>query len=155
MTSLTDARRMLRLGAFRQRRSEHALTQTRRQLQPIETQLQAFEKREHSLQALIVGQRPDGNVLGREQLLAFLRSQAVLRRQLHTMAIDRVSADQRLNELNRQLHGQLSEHTALQRKQDKYIALCERLERIRRTTMRYREDIENEDALLHTDRHDR
>ncbi|MEX3772302.1 type III secretion protein [Pseudomonas sp. MYb118] len=88
MNSLPERRRLLALQQWRQQRAERVLHQSQRQLQALRAELAGFAGQEASLQQLLASHRATDCVLERVQLLALLRTQAVIRRQLDLLRVE-------------------------------------------------------------------
>jgi len=147
MASWVDARQLLRLGELRQRRCERALFQTRQRLQEIEVEQDAFDEQQRSLRAFIASQYVQEKVLDRDQLMSLLRSQAVLRRQLQNLALDRVRVEEQHVRLQGQWQTLQDQRQQLLRKQARYEAFGQRLNRQRQLVLQQRDDNENEELL--------
>jgi hypothetical protein len=147
MASWGDARQLLRLGELRQRRCERALFQTRQRLQAIEGEQHAFDEQQRSLKAFIASRYVQQQVLDRDQLMSLLRSQAVLRRQLQNLALDRLRVEEQHARLQGQWKTLQDQRQQLLRKQARYEAFGQRLNRERQMVLQLRDDNENEELL--------
>jgi hypothetical protein len=147
MASWGDARQLLRLGELRQRRCERALLQTRQRLQAIEGEQHAFDEQQRSLKAFIASRYVQQQVLDRDQLMSLLRSQAVLRRQLQNLALDRLRVEEQHARLQGQWKTLQDQRQQLLRKQARYEAFGQRLNRERQMVLQRRDDNENEELL--------
>lgn len=138
MNSLPDHLRLLACSQFRQQRSEQAVRRAHQQLQPLRRELSGFEAQEASLQNLLASHRPVDCVLDHGQLLALLRTQAVIRRQIDLVRLERDRVAGECRQLEHSLQAQREQLRALQRKQDNYqrsvqqLLRAQRLERVRR-----------------------
>lgn len=90
MISLANLRRLLAFSDRRQHVCERGLDKALRALVPLERELQAIEQQAHGLNELLVSQRPENQRLSHAQLLALLRRQAVIRRQIGNLALERI-----------------------------------------------------------------
>ena len=138
MNSLPDRRRLLAFSQLRQRRGEQAVLRTQQQLQPLRRELIGFEGQEASLQKLLASHRATDCVLDHGQLLALLRTQAVIRRQIDLLRLERDRVDGQCRQLEQSLQVQREQLRCLQRKHDKYqrsvqqLLRAQRLEQVRR-----------------------
>jgi hypothetical protein len=138
MKSLPDQRRLLAFSEFRRQRGEQALLRVQRQLQPLLTERDGFEAQEAALQDLLASHRANDCVLDHGQLLALLRTQAVIRRRIDLLRVERERVDQQCRQVEQQLQEQREQLRGLLRKHDKYqrsfrqLLLEQRLEAVRR-----------------------
>jgi type III secretion system protein len=138
MNSLPDRRRLLAFSQFRQQRGEQAVLRTQQQLQPLRRELIGFEGQAASLQNLLASHRATDCVLDHGQLLALLRTQAVIRRQIDLVRLERDRVDGECRQLEQSLQAQREQLLGLQRKHDKYqrsvqqLLRAQRLEQVRR-----------------------
>ena len=145
MNSLPDRRRLLAFSQFRQQRVEQAVLQTQRQLQPLQRELAGFEGQEASLQELLASHRATDCVLDHGQLLALLRTQAVIRRQIDLLRIDRDRVNGQCRQLEQSLQAQREQLRGQQRKHDKYARSVQQLLRAQRLEHVRREEREIEE----------
>jgi len=138
MKSLPDQRRLLAFSEFRRQRGEQALLRVQRQLQPLLTERDGFEAQETALQDLLASHRANDCVLDHGQLLALLRTQAVIRRRIDLLRVERDRVDQQCRQVEQQLQEQREQLRGLLRKHGKYqrsfrqLLLERRLEAVRR-----------------------
>lgn len=138
MSSLPDRRRLLAFSQFRQQRGEQAVLRTQQQLQPLRRELAGFEGQEASLQNLLATHRATDCVLDHGQLLTLLRTQAVIRRQIDLLRLERDRVDGQCRQLEQSLQEQREQLRCLQHKHDKYqrsvqqLLRAQRLEQVRR-----------------------
>lgn len=138
MNALPDRRRLLAFSLFRQQRVEQALLCTRQQLQPLLQERAGFEGQETALQSLLASHRANDCVLDHGQLLALLRRQAVIRRQIDLLRVERDRVDQQCRQVAQRLEEQREQLRLLQRKHDNYqrsvqqLLRAQRLEQVRR-----------------------
>ncbi|WP_053214285.1 type III secretion protein [Pseudomonas sp. Q12-87] len=138
MKSLPDQRRLLAFSEFRRQRGEQALLRVQRQLQPLLTERDGFEAQEAALQDLLASHRANDCVLDHGQLLALLRTQAVIRRRIDLLRVERDRVDQQCRQVEQQLQELREQLRGLLRKNDKYqrsfrqLLLERRLEAVRR-----------------------
>jgi hypothetical protein len=100
MNSLPDRRRLLAFSDTRQRRGEQAVLRTQQQLLPLRQELAGFVEQEASLHSLLASHRAEACVLDHGQLLALLRRQAVIRRQIHLLHLERDRVTQQCRQID-------------------------------------------------------
>lgn len=120
MNSLADMRRLLDVSASRQQRHEQAVRHIEEQLQPLLARRSSLDEHAASLLSLLDGHRAQACVMDRAQLQALLRRQAVIRRQIQVVRLERDRLEQQCLEIQRTLREQLEQLRQLQRKHDKY-----------------------------------
>lgn len=120
MNPLPDRRRLLALSQFRRQRDEQLMARTRQQLQPLLRERAAFEGQEAELHALLASHRANDCVLDHGQLLALLRRQAVIRRQIDLLRVERDRVDQQCLEVEQRLLEQREHLRLAQCRQDNY-----------------------------------
>ena len=147
MKSLRDQRRLLAFSQFRRQRGEQALLRTQRQLQPLRQEQSAFEEQETALQRLLVSHRANDCVLDHGQLLALLRTQAVIRRRIDLLRVERDRVDQQYRQIEQQLQAQREQLRGLQRKHDTYERGVHQLLREQRLEAVRREERELEEMI--------
>lgn len=145
MNSLPDRRRLLAFSQFRQHRGEQAVLRTQRQLQPLRQELAGFEGQEASLHILLASHRAADCVFDHGQLLALLRTQAVIRRQIDLLRLERDRVDGQCRQLEQSLQGQREQLRGLQRKHDKYARSMQQLLRAQRLEQVRQEEREIEE----------
>jgi len=145
MNSLPERRRLLALSQFRQQRGEQAVRRTRQQLQPLRQELAGFEEQEASLQSLLASHRAGDCVLDHGQLLALLRTQAVIRRQIDRVRLERDRVDGECQQFERALQEQREHLRLLQGKHDTYARSVQQLLRAQRLEQVRREEREMEE----------
>jgi type III secretion system protein len=145
MNSLSDRRRLLAFSQFRQQRGEQAVLHTQRQLQPLMQERAGLEGQAASLQRLLDSHRANDCVLDYGQLLALLRRQAVIRRQLDRLRVERDRVDQQCRQVEQLLQTQREQWRTLQRTHDKYQRSVQQLLRVQRQAQARREERELEE----------
>jgi chromosome segregation ATPase len=145
MNSLPDRRRLLAFSETRQRRSEQAVLRTQQQLLPLHQALAGFVEQEASLRNLLASHRAEECVLDHGQLLALLRRQAVIRRQIDELHLERDRVDQQCRQLDETLREQQQQLRALQLRHGKYQRAVQQLLRVQRLERVRREEREVED----------
>ncbi|KPA90814.1 protein SpaM [Pseudomonas asplenii] len=129
MSSLADIDRLLGFTTWRLRREEIALLRLRQRRAQLLREGAALEEQEVSLRALLDSHRADNCVLDPWQLRETLRRQAVIRRQIQLLALER----RPLHEQHAQLDGQIRQGQQalelIRRRQSKYAVVRRRLSR--------------------------
>lgn len=147
MKSLLDRRRLLAFSQFRRQRGEQAVLRVQRQLQPLRQEQSAFEEQEAALQRLLSSHRAHDCVLDHGQLLALLRTQAVIRRRIDLLRVERDRVDQQCRQVEQQLQVQREQLRGLQRKHDNYARSVQQLLRGQRLEAVRREEREQEEMI--------
>ncbi|WP_053146707.1 type III secretion protein [Pseudomonas sp. P97.38] len=145
MTSSLDGRRLLALSQWRQQRGEHALLRVQRQLQPLLQERRGFEAQEAALLELLASHRANDCVLDHGQLLALLRTQAVIRRRIDLLRVERDRVDQQCRAVEQQLQTQRECLRSLQRKHLQLQRAVEQQRRRQRLAQIRQEEREQED----------
>ncbi|MCJ8204793.1 type III secretion protein [Pseudomonas sp. RGM2987] len=147
MNSLAERRRLLAFSHLRCQRGEQAVLRARQQLQPLLLERSGFDEQEAALQRLLASHRATDCVLDHGQLLALLRTQAVIRRRIDLLRVERDRVDQRYRAVEQhvlQLREQLHE---VQRKHDKYEHAVRQALRLQRLEAVRREERELEEMM--------
>ena len=147
MVCLADVRRLLGFSDHRQRECERGLDKALRTLAVLERELQAIEQQTHGLDELLISQRPENQRLSHAQLLAVLRRQAVIRRQIGNLALERIRVTDKHQEVAQGVERLQRYRKTLQRKHLKYRSLEQRLLGERRSRQ-WREEENDIDELL-------
>ena len=147
MKSLPDQRRLLAFSQLRCQRGEQAVLRARRQLQPLRQEQSAFEDQETALHRWLVSHRANDCVLDHGQLLALLRTQAVIRRRIDLLRVERERVDQQYRQIEQQLQAQREQLRGLQRKHDTYERGVRQLLREQRLEAVRREERELEEMI--------
>jgi len=138
MNSLADMRRLLGFSEMRQRRCEQALVRTQQQLQPLRQELADVAEQTAALHSLLGSHRAEDCVLDHGQLLALLRRQAVIRRQIQVLHLERDRVEQQCRQIDERLQTEHEQLRFARQKHDKYERTVAqqrralRLERVRR-----------------------
>ncbi|MGE8059033.1 hypothetical protein [Pseudomonas sp. NPDC089547] len=148
MVCLADARRLLAFSDHRQRECQRALDKALRALVPLEQELQAIEQQAHGLNELLISQRPENQRLSHAQLLALLRRQAVIRRQIGNLALERTRVMDQHQEAAKRVERLQRHRKALQRRHLKYRTLEQRLLGERRSRQWRQEENDIEELLV-------
>ncbi len=148
MVCLANVRRLLAFSDRRQHECERGLEEALRALVPLERELQEIEQQTHGLNELLASQRPESQQrLSHAQLLALLRRQAVIRRQIGNLALERIRVMDQHQEVAQGVERLQRHRKALQRKLLKYRSLEQRLLGERRSR-HWREEENDLDELL-------
>jgi type III secretion system protein len=147
MKSLLDRRRLLAFSQFQRQRGEQTVLRTRSLLQPLHTERNGFDEQEAALQRLLASHRANDCVLEHGQLLALLRTQAVIRRRIDLLRVERDRVDQQCRQAEEQLQEQLDQLRLLRRKHDKYARAVQQLLRAQRLEAVRREERELEEMI--------
>jgi chromosome segregation ATPase len=145
MNSLIDMRRLLHFSSSRQLRYQQALRRTETQLQPLLARCTSLDEHQSSLHSLLDSHRAQTCVMDRAELYALLRRQAVIRRQIHEVRLERDRLEQQCLELRQTLHEQREQLRQLQRKHEKFQGCARQLLRGQRLENLRREEREIED----------
>ncbi|MFK3816444.1 hypothetical protein ACI2KG_07520 [Pseudomonas sp. NPDC089407] len=147
MVSLANVRRLLAFSDRRQQACERGLDKALRALVPLQRELQAMEQQVQGLNELLESQRPENQRLSHAQLLALLRRQAVIRRQIGNLTLERIRVMDQHQEVAQGVERLQQHRKALQKKHLKYRRLEQRLLSERRSR-RCREEENDIDELL-------
>ncbi|HDS1817669.1 TPA: type III secretion protein [Pseudomonas putida] len=147
MVSLANVRRLLAFSDRRQHECERGLDKALRALVPLERELQEIEQQAHGLNELLISQRPENQRLSHAQLLGLLRRQAVIRRQIGNLGLERIRVMDQHQEVAQGIERLQRHRKTLQRKHLKYQSLEQRLLGERRSR-RWREEENDIDELL-------
>jgi len=145
MNSLPDRQRLLAFSQLRRQRGERAVLRTQEQLQSLLQERIEFEGQEAALQDLLASHRANDCVLDHGQLLAMLRRQAVIRRQIDVLRVERDQVDQQCRQVDQTLLEQREQLRCAQRKHDKYERSVRQVLRERRLEQVRREEREIEE----------
>lgn len=145
MNLLADRRRLLAFCRFRQQRGEQAVLRTQQQLQPLLQERASFAGQEATLQSLLASHRANDCVLDHGELLALLRRQAVIRRQIDLLRLERDRVNEQCRQVEERLQEQREQLRLLQRKHDKYERSVQQLSRGQRREQVRREEREIEE----------
>ncbi|VVP32363.1 hypothetical protein PS865_04429 [Pseudomonas fluorescens] len=147
MLSLADMRRLLRFGEHRQSQCEREIESARRAMAPLRAELRDLDGQEYYLRELLLAHQVNEQTFDHGQLLAFLRQQAVMRRQLGTIAIDRTRVEEQCDHYVQQIQHATTRRQVLERKQMMYLKLQQRLLRERNAMRSRLEEHEIEELL--------
>ncbi|AHD15390.1 MULTISPECIES: hypothetical protein [Pseudomonas] len=147
MVCLASVRRLLEFSDYQQQACERGLDQALRALASLQRELQAIEQQALGLDELMTSQRPEDLRLSHAQLLALLRRQAVIRRQIGNLALERIRVMDQHQEAVQGVERLQRHIKALQRKHMKYQSLEQRLLGERRSRL-WRQEERDIDELL-------
>lgn len=145
MTFLPDIARLLRLSNHRQQRCEQTLQQAQNRLLPVAGELSGMAIEQEQLQQLMLTQRAAACVLSHPELMALLRRQALLRRKLHNIALERARLNEQRSRMEREVQVQQQARQLLLRKHVKFTGLHQRLSREHGQRLLRREETEIEE----------
>lgn len=145
MNSLIDMRRLLHFSSSRQLRYQQALRRTEAQLQPLHARRTSLDEHQASLHSLLDSHRAQACVMDRAELYALLRRQAVIRRQIHEVRLERDRLERQCLEVRQTLHEQREQLRQVQRKHEKFQGCVRQLLRGQRLENLRREEREIED----------
>lgn len=145
MNCLLELRRLLSLQQSRRQRAERALQQTQRQLQPLLHELNAFDEQEAALRSLLASHQASDVTLDYGQLLALLRHQALLRRQLDLLHLERDHVAGQCRQLEQALPLQREQLREARRKHDSCVRLLQQRLRAQRLEALRREERETQE----------
>ncbi|PMY35956.1 MULTISPECIES: hypothetical protein [Pseudomonas] len=147
MVSLANVRRLLEFSDHRQHECERGLDKALRSLGLLERELYEIEQQAQGLNELLISQRAEDQRLSHAQLLALLRRQAVIRRQIGNLALERARVMDEQQELAQGLERLQRHRKVLQKKHLKYQSLEQRLLVERRSRL-WRQEENDIDELL-------
>ncbi|AYN17003.1 hypothetical protein CHR29_18365 [Pseudomonas monteilii] len=147
MVCLANVRRLLEFSDYRQLECERMLDKALRAMVPLQCELQAIEQQAQGLDELLISQRPEDQRLSHAQLLTLLRRQAVIRRQIGNLALERIRVTDQLQEAAQGVERLQRHIKTLQRKHMKYQCLEQRLLGERRSRL-WRQEENDIDELL-------
>jgi chromosome segregation ATPase len=127
MASLIEVRRLLHFSDHRQQRCEQALGTARRRLSPLEQELGAIDQQVEGFRELLLSNRLEAQTVSHSQLFAQLRRQAVIRRQIANLDLERARVRERHGEVLEQLDDLQQRRKSLLGRHAKYEHLEQRL----------------------------
>lgn len=148
MSSLADVRRLLGFSHQRQQQCERRRDQAQRALLPLEHELGGIEQQISALKNLLASHRAEAQRLDQSGLLALLRRQAVIRRQIGNVALEQARVVGQRDGVVRQIEGLQGQYKKLQMKHLKYQSLEQRLLVIRRKNQLRQEETDIEELLV-------
>jgi hypothetical protein len=132
----------------RQQRCEYALGKARRALLLVARELSEIDQQVTALYGLLVSHKAQACTFDHGELLALLRRQAVIRRQIHNLSLDRARLHEQREGITLDVQRQQQHRQALQRKHMKYEHLTQRLLDERRWTRLRLEEHDIEELLV-------
>ena len=145
MNCWPELRRLVSLQQSRWQRAERALLQTQRELQPLLRELSDFAEQEVSLRSLLASHQASDITLDYAQLLALLRHQALLRRQLDLLHLERDHVAGQCRQLEQSLLRQREHLREARRKHDSCVRSLQQRLRVQRLEQLRREERETEE----------
>lgn len=145
MSSLDEVGRLLRLSEHRQHQCEQTLHRTLTRLRPVTSELSGITRQQESLQQLMASQRVGGCTLNHSELMASLRHQANLRRQLQNLGLEHTRLEEQRAQIEGDVHRHQHEQQSLQRRHMKFCELKQRLLKQKMLTSLRREETEIEE----------
>jgi hypothetical protein len=145
MSSLDEVGRLLRLSEHRQHQCEQTLQQTLTRLRPVTSELSGITRQQDSLRLLMASQRVGGCTLNHSELMASLRHQANLRRQLQNLGLEHTRLEEQRAQIEGDVHRHQHEQQSLQRRHMKFCELKQRLLKQKMLTSLRREETEIEE----------
>jgi len=137
----------LAFSQLRRQRGELAVQHAQRRLQPLLEERCGFQEQEAALQRLLASHRANDCVLDHGQLLALLRTQAVIRRRIDLLRVDHDRVDRQCQEVEQVLHKQREQLRVLQQKNDRYERAVRQALRAQRLEAVRREERELEEMI--------
>ncbi|AZC90116.1 hypothetical protein J1G36_25715 [Pseudomonas carnis] len=148
MASLANIRRLLGLSDHRQDVCDRGLDKARRSLVPLERDLYEIEHQIQGLNDLLQSHRAEDLRISHAQLLALLRRQAVIRRQIVNLTLDRVRVTSQHKGVVQELERLRETRKMMKKKHLKYQNLEQRLRGENRARMLRQEEIDIEELLV-------
>lgn len=148
MLSLANARGLLGVSDHRKSQSARELQTALRSLVPLEIELTEIEQQALILNELLETHHPEDQRLSHVELFALLRRQAVIRRQIDNLALERARVIAQRGELAEVAERLRLRQKLLQMKHLKYVNLEQRLLGDRRSFLRRQEENEIEELLV-------
>lgn len=147
MKSLADLQPLLRMGQGRLHSCHLQLSRCQAHIHPLGIELAAVQAQLDGLRSVLGNTLIHDARLSRAELLAGLRRQAVVRRQMQMLMLEKARLQQQLDELSAQLDTQRRQQRTLHERQHKYQRLQVHLLRRQALSAQRLEEHENEDLL--------
>ncbi|VVO48377.1 hypothetical protein [Pseudomonas fluorescens] len=147
MTSLPDMRRLLQFSEHRQLQKERQLNRARQALAPLDVELRKIDLQTTALQKLLEEHQFATGIFDQAQLRAWMRHQAVIRRQLSNAGLDRARVEEQYNKVAEQIQKLEVQYQKFHKKGLLYTELHRRLLGEHRSIQRRREENEVEELL--------
>lgn len=148
MVSLANVRRLLKFSDHQQHQCKQGLNKALRSLLSIECELHEIERQAQGFNELLKSHCTEGQWLSHAQLLALLRRQAVIRRQIGNLALDRAQVMERHVEVTQGIESLQQRRKVLQKKRLKYQSLEQRMLVEHRLHLWRQEENDIEDLLV-------
>lgn len=150
MTSYVDVVRLVHLGECRLASAQAAASRTQRECDALNDACGAVEQSSQGLGQWLAAGYLNTTMVSRSELLGNLRQQAVIRRRLADLALERAQLEQRRTMLNETLSSQLRAHQRLKARQEKIHALKQRLRKSQYAAQQRQQELETEDLIMST-----
>lgn len=148
MVSLNNVQRLLEFSHHRQRMCERTLDKAVRSLRPLERDLSEITRQIQVMSELLVSHQVEDQQLSYAQLLTLLRRQAVIRRQIVNLTLERIRVTEQYDGVCKDIERLRATRGALQKKHLKYQSLEQRLAAERRSRLWRQEDNDIEELLV-------
>ncbi|UTH74105.1 hypothetical protein [Chromobacterium sp. IIBBL 290-4] len=145
MSLLPKIGALLRRCELAQSRCEQALAQLARRDADLEREIAAMKSQQDGMRQLLLAQRPDGEVMARDELFAWQRTQAVLRHRMQDLDFQMDRLREARGEVRQEQEAQTTLRKSWLRKEDKYQRWARTQRRLRRLEMLSREESELEE----------
>lgn len=147
MLSLANVRRLLGFSDHRQHECARRLDKAVGALAPLEREMHEIERQAQGLNELLASHHATDQRLSHAQLLALVRRQAVIRRQIGNLALDRARVIDQHETVAQGVERLQAARKVLQKKHLKYQSLEQRLLVERRSRL-WRQEENDVDELL-------
>ena len=148
MALLSEIRRLLGFSDLRQTQCARKLDRETRSLLPLERELNEIELRIQGLHELLLSHRVEAQSLSYSQLLGLLRRQAVIRRQVSNLVLDRERIVAQYQHITLGIEQLQLQRKTLQKKHMKYQGLEQRLLVANRSRQWRQEENDIEELLM-------
>ncbi|WP_338806803.1 type III secretion protein [Pseudomonas chlororaphis] len=148
MVSLINVQRLLEFNHHRQRKCERTLDKAVRSLLPLERELSEIAQQIQVLSDLLASQQADDQQMTYAQLQALLRRQAVIRRQIVNLTLERVRVTEQYEGVCKDIEQLRATRGVLQKKHLKYQRLEQLLIAERRSLLWRQEENDIEELLV-------
>ena len=148
MALLSEIRRLLVFSDLRQTQCARKLDRETRSLLPLERELNEIELRIQGLHELLLSHRVEAQSLSYSQLLGLLRRQAVIRRQVSNLVLDRERIGAQYQHITLGIEQLQLQRKTLQKKHMKYQGLEQRLLVANRSRQWRQEENDIEELLM-------
>ncbi|WP_124400211.1 hypothetical protein [Pseudomonas synxantha] len=145
MSHIHDMTRLLRGVAQRQWRHEANMARIRERIARLSRQVDEMDERACSLKALLASHDPSSKRLDRGELFEVQRRQAVIRRQIHVLAIERSRLLADKQNVEQELASAREAYLMCVQKQQKYQHRLMQLKRARKLAALRGDELEQEE----------